>query len=73
VHGFVRRDHRRGPEPSSESIVGAYFGRLSELPDDATDPKYVARAFARQMGSKRFMAALETMAEMERLNRRTAI
>jgi Cthe_2314-like HEPN len=56
-----------GSKKPDESVVGAYFGRLAELLDRATNPRDIARAFARQMGSRRFMSALETMAEMDRL------
>jgi len=59
----------RRPRPPEESVVGAYFVRLTELLDRATTPQHIARAFARQMGSRRFMSALETMAEMDRLYR----
>ena len=46
-----------GARPGDESVVGAYFGRLTELLDSSTNARDIARGFARQMGGRRFMSS----------------
>lgn len=58
----------RPPLPE-ESVLGAYFGRLTELLESDKNPKSVAEAFIQQLKAKHFMSALETMTEMDRLYR----
>lgn len=58
-----------GSQPGNESVVGAYFSRWTELLDSGTNPREIVHSFVSQFGARRFMSALETMAEMERLYR----
>jgi hypothetical protein len=58
---------RNNAELLDETVVGAYFARLNELFDDPKNQKHLVVAFFRHMGATHFRAALETMAEMDRL------
>ena len=52
-----------------ESIVGAYFEQLTKVLDSDKDSKQIALLFAQRLGSKYFLAILQTMSEIDRLCR----
>ncbi len=55
-----------------ESIVGSYFAKLTTLLESEEDQKQTALMFAQRLGSKYFIAILQTLPEIDRVERRAA-
>ncbi len=52
-----------------ESIVGSYFAKLTTLLESEEDQKQTALMFAQRLGSKYFIAILQTLPEIDRVER----